>query len=55
MECVHSYQYLGTHINRDECLDKEISDRVNEANGVLYQISNTRIGKEEVSRDTDSL
>lgn len=40
MECVESYQYLGTLISRDGRIGQEMSNRVNKASRVFYQISN---------------
>ncbi|KAJ4450100.1 hypothetical protein ANN_01507 [Periplaneta americana] len=52
LERVESFKYLGTIITSDGRVDQEVLNRVKKATSAYYQISNTIVGKKEITTKT---
>ena len=52
LETVTEYNYLGTIINHDGRIDREITNRVRKATNSYYVIYNTIFGKKEIEKRT---
>ena len=52
IETVQEFKYLGTFFSRDGKIDREIKNRISNANNIYHQINRTLIGKREVDTKT---
>ncbi|PSN44047.1 hypothetical protein C0J52_26082, partial [Blattella germanica] len=52
LEQVQSYEYLGTIIQQNGKVRKEIFNRIRKASSIYYQLSGTIFGKKEISQKT---